>query len=383
MVIDSTGEVTPRERQPADGLTRRDAIRLFGVGAAGLALGGRAAQPARAQDATAEPDPEAEADPEAETPEATAVPGGTPVGSTGQVTIYSGRQENLVGPLIGRFEGATGVDAAVRYAGTPELALQILDEGDNSPADVFLAQDAGFLGLLANEGRFQKLPDELLARVDPRFRSPDGFWVGVSGRARVAVYNTDKLTEADLPASVLDFTDPKWKGQIGWAPENASFQAFVTALRLVKGEEAARAWLEAMQANDPVAFGSNDEIVAAVGRGEIQVGLANHYYVYELKAAEGEDFPVANHFFADGDPGALINVAGVGVLDGAANAEQALRFVDYLLQRDAQTYFAEETFEYPLIEGVPSAGDLKPLAEIESPDLDLSDDVGRGWSSVD
>ena len=175
MVIDSTGEVTPRERQPADGLTRRDAIRLLGVGAAGLALGARAAQPARAQVVTAEPDPEAEADPEAETPEATAVTGGTPVGTTGQVTIYSGRQENLVGPLIGRFEGVTGVDAAVRFAGTPELALQILDEEDNSPADVFLAQDAGFLGLLANEGRFQKLPDELLARGDPRFRSPDGF----------------------------------------------------------------------------------------------------------------------------------------------------------------------------------------------------------------
>ena len=340
-------------------LTRRGVVRLIG-GASGLVLVGAGGRAALAQEATPVADPVAGE--------------GTPARSGGDVTIYSGRSERLVGPLMERFQEATGIEASVRYAGTGELAATLLDEGDATRASAFFAQDAGALGLLASEGRFQALPDEVLERVDPRFRSPDGLWVGVSGRARVLVYNTDELAPEDLPASVLDLTDPAWQGKIGWAPENASFQAFVTALRVLRGDDAAREWLEAMQANGTVGFGdSNAAIVRAVGAGEIQAGLVNHYYLYAVKAEEGEGFPIANHFFAAGDPGSLVNVAGVGVLDGAEDAEQALAFVDYLLGEEAQTYFAEETSEYPLIPGVPTAEGLRPLAEVGSPDLDLSD----------
>jgi iron(III) transport system substrate-binding protein len=267
----------------------------------------------------------------------------------------------------------TGVDAEIRYADSGEMAAAILEEGDASPASLFISQDAGLLGVLAGEGRLAPLPDELLERVDPRFRSPDGLWVGVSGRARVAVYNTDALTEADLPASVLDLTDPRWRGQIGWAPGNASFQAFVTALRQLEGEEGARAWLEGMIANEPQAFDGNAPIVRAVGEGELQLGLVNHYYLYEIKAEEGEDFPIANHFFSGGDPGSLVNVAGLGVLSSAPDPEQALALADCLLQPEAQTYFATETSEYPLIEGVESAEGLPALADVESPEIDLTD----------
>jgi iron(III) transport system substrate-binding protein len=279
----------------------------------------------------------------------------------------------LVGALVERFESATGIDAEVRYGETAALAATILEEGDNSPASFYFSQDAGALGALAEAGRLQKLPDDLLNRVDARFRSPDGLWVGTSGRARVAAYNTDLLTEADLPTSVLDLVDPKWKGQIGWAPPNASFQAFVTALRVIEGEDAARAWLEAMIANEPATFEGNGPIVAAVGAGEIQLGLVNHYYVYEAKQEQGDDFPVANHFFAAGDPGSLINVAGVGVLVDAPDADAALRLADYLLDTDAQTYFADETFEYPLIAGVPTVAGLRPLSDVQGPDIDLGD----------
>ncbi|CAA9586318.1 MAG: Ferric iron ABC transporter, iron-binding protein, partial [uncultured Thermomicrobiales bacterium] len=290
-------------------MTRRGVIRAAGVGAAGLALAGLAVGPVAAQDAT----PEAEADPVAD-PEAG---GGTPSGEGGELTIYSGRNENLVGPLLERFGEESGIDAEVRYAGTSELAATLLEEGENTPAGAFLAQDAGALGLLAAEGLLQPLPEELLNRVDERFRSPDGLWVGVSGRARVLVYNTDAVEEADLPASVRDLTDPRWRGQVGWAPENASFQSFVTAFRQLDGDEATREWLEGMLANEPVNFAdSNAQVVAAVGAGEISVGLANHYYLYAAKEEEGEDFPIANHFFAAGDPGSLVNVAGVGILAG-------------------------------------------------------------------
>lgn len=388
-----------------DELSRRALLRLVTGGAIGLTFATsstRLGWRATAQEATVEPEPDPEADPEATVepeadpeadpeatveaeadpeadPEATAgespTPGvaGSPVGTLGNVTIYSGRNENLVGSLIEAFEVTTAIDAEVRYGETAALAATIIEEGDNSPASLFFSQDAGALGALAEAGRLQPLPDELLNKVDARFRSPDGLWVGTSGRARVAVYNTDALTAADLPASVLDLVDPKWQGQIGWAPANASFQAFVTALRLLEGEDAARVWLEGMLANDPAVFDGNGPIVAAVGAGEIQLGLVNHYYVYEAQAEEGADFPVANHFFAAGDPGSLVNVAGVGVLINAPDAEAALRFAGYLLEPDAQTYFAEETFEYPLIAGIPTAPDLRPLSEVQGPDIDLGD----------
>jgi len=325
-----------------------------------------------AQEATPAPEPNPEAEEDAESTE-TVTPGGTPVGSAGKATVYSGRNENLIGPILTRCEGLTGVDAEIRYGDSPELAATLLEEGDRSPASLFISQDAGLLGLLAKDGRLAKLPDDLLNRVNPRFRSPDGLWVGVSGRARVAAYNTDKLKETDLPASVLDLVDPRWKGKMGWAPGNASFQAFVTALRFLKGEDAARAWLDGMIANEPQAFDSNGPVVRAIGEGEIELGLVNHYYIYEIKAEEGEDFPVANHFFPVGDPGSLVNAAGVGLLTSAPDADQALALAGCLLTPEAQEYFARKTYEYPLIAGVAAAEDLPKLEEIESPDIDLSD----------
>lgn len=356
-------------------LSRRRLVLLAGAMGAGLAVTRR--RDVLAQDATetpgAEPDPEPdpEADPEAEV-EPSSTAGGTPVGEAGDATIYCGRNETLVGPLLTQLEGLTGVDLDVRYGDSGELAATILEEGDSSPASVFFSQDAGLLGLLAGEGRLAELPADLLERVDPRFRSPDGLWVGLSGRARVLVYNTDALTEADLPTSVLQLTDPKWSGKIGWAPTNASFQSFVTALRLLEGEDAARTWLEGIIANEPEVFDGNAAVVRAVGEGELEVGLVNHYYLYEIKQEEGDDFPIANHFFSAGDPGSLVNVAGVGLLASAPDVEQGLAVIDALLSTEAQTYFAEKTFEYPLIEGVPTAEGLPALSEIESPDLDLS-----------
>ena len=305
--------------------------------------------------------------------EATPTISGSPVGSGGELVIYSGRNENLIGDLIAEFQAATGIRADVRYGDTAELAATILDEGDNSPADVFFSQDAGALGALAKEGRLQTLSNDVLDRVDPKFRSDDGTWVGSSGRARVAIYNVEMLTESDLPSSVVDLTDPKWSGQIGWAPTNGSFQAFVTAFRVLRGDDAAREWLEGMLANEPVVFDTNAAIALAVGEGELPLGLVNHYYMYEVQAEENKTLPLANHFFAAGDPGSLVNVAGVGVLTTAGNGPQAQAFVDYLLSTEAQTYFAEKTFEYPLVEGVATAPGLVPLAEIQSSDIDLSD----------
>jgi iron(III) transport system substrate-binding protein len=342
--------------------------RTLVVGTGGLlALGLASPLLASAQTASPEADPEPDPEPDPEAGTATAA-------GAGDFTLYSGRNETLVGPLLEQYAAETGVTVDTRFGGTGELAATILEEGENSPASAFFAQDAGALGLLADEGRFQQLPDEILELVDPRFRDPDGRWVGVTGRARVLAYNTDVLTEEELPSSVHDLTDSAWAGRVGWAPENASFQAFITAFRLLEGDDAAREWLEAMIANGTVNFGdSNTAIVQAVGAGEIDAGLVNHYYAYVVGQEEGPDFPVANHFFAAGDPGSLINVAGIGILEGAENTEAALAFTAYLLSPAAQEYFATETFEYPLVAGIEASEGLAPLSEIGHPEIDLGD----------
>jgi iron(III) transport system substrate-binding protein len=290
----------------------------------------------------------------------------------GALVVYSGRSEELVGPVFEQFEERTGVDVQVRYGDTAELAATILEEGENSPADLFFAQDPGALGALQDEGRFQPLPQDVLDRVPERFRSPDGVWVGTSGRARVVAYNTQELSEGDLPPSILDFTDPKWEGKIGWAPTNGSFQAFVTALRVLEGEDAARDWLEGIQANDPFEYPDNLTAIEGVASGEVQVAFVNHYYLFQVMEEQGEDVPVRNYYLKNGDPGALVLAAGAGILDTAQNPEAARGFLDYVLSEEAQQYFADETFEYPLVEGIEINEELVPLSEIQSPNIDLS-----------
>ena len=288
------------------------------------------------------------------------------------LTVYSGRNENLVGPLLEQFEEDSGIAIQVKYGGTAEIAATILEEGANSPADVFYAQDAGALGALQAENRLAALPDAVLNAVEPRFRSPQGQWVGTSGRARVVVYNTESVKPEDLPPSILDFTDPIWKGRIGWAPTNGSFQAFVTAMRVTLGEDRTRAWLVGIKANEPKVYPKNTPTVQAAVDGEIAVGFVNHYYLFRIRAEQG-NVPAENYFPPNGDLGAMINVAGAGVIAGTKNQAAAEQLVAYLLSRQAQEYFATETYEYPLAHGVAAHSDLPPLATIQTPDIDLSD----------
>jgi iron(III) transport system substrate-binding protein len=288
-----------------------------------------------------------------------------------RLVVYSGRSESLVAPLIEQFSAATGIQVDVRYAGTSELAATLLEEGSNSPADVFYAQDPGGLG--AVEFLLSALPQELLDRVSAQFRSPTALWVGVSGRARTLVYNTDVLSEADLPDDIFDLIDSKWKDRLGWAPTNASFQAMVTAMRQLWGEDKTRQWLEGIQANDPTVYPKNTPQVEAVGRGEIDIGMVNHYYLFRFLSSDGEDFPARNYHPRSGGPGALVMVSGVGILNSSQNRDVAERFIDFMLSQVAQQYFASTTFEYPVIEGVVTDRLLVPLEDINAPDIPLSD----------
>lgn len=294
--------------------------------------------------------------------------------SDGAFTLYSGRDEDLVQPLIDLFEDETGTDVEVRYGNTAELGALLLEEGEQSPAQVFLAQDAGALGALSNAGRFVTLPASITDAVPAGFTSTDGSWVGVTGRARVIVYDGDQLTAAEVPTSVDAFTDPEWSGRFGIAPSNASFQAFVTAYRVLNGEDAADEWVAGIAANQPQIFENNGALLAAVNEGVVEAGLLNHYYWFAQAAETGaENMRAQLSFPEEGDAGAIVNVSGAGLLRTGETDADALAFIEFLVSAEAQQYFVDETFEYPLVDGVDAPADLPPLESLVNPDLDLTD----------
>jgi len=288
------------------------------------------------------------------------------------LTIYSGRDEALIGPLLEQFAEANDVDIDVRYGETADLALLIAEEGDNTPADVFLSQSPGAVGFLANEGLLGRLSADELSAVDARFESDDGRWIGLSARQRVLVYNEELVDEADLPESVLDLTDETYSGDVALAPTNGSFQDFVTAMRQIEGEDVAAQWLSDMQANGSPTYADNSSIVDAVARGEVPMGLVNHYYNFR-KLEEDPDAPSSNYVFPNGDVGSLLIASTASILAGTDKQDEASMFIDYLLSDDAQQFYSDETFEYPLTEGAEPSADLPPLESLETPDIDLND----------
>ncbi|PRX47150.1 iron(III) transport system substrate-binding protein [Prauserella shujinwangii] len=290
------------------------------------------------------------------------------------LVIYSGRHEGLVGGLLDRLGQATGLDVEVRYGGSAEMAAQILEEGAATEADLFFSQDAGALGALGEQGRLATLPARVLNRAPEKFRAADGSWVATSARARVVAYDPGQVREEELPESADDLLDPRWRGQIGYAPTNASWQASVTGFRVLRGEAGARAWLTGFAGNQPQRYQNNLAVLDAVDQGQIALGLINHYYWHRKVAEVGEENVNARlHYVGGDDPLALVNVAGAGVVEGNDSPDAALKAVEFLLSEQAQRYFADNTAEYPVNADVTSARhDLPPLTEVQSPDIDLS-----------
>ena len=279
------------------------------------------------------------------------------------LTIYSGRSKSLVDPIIQQFEKETGIEVKVSYANTTQLAAKLRTEGASSPADLFWAQDAGALGAVSKKGLFGKLPASVVSRVPETFRQTDGLWIATSGRARVLAYSPERVTADALPDSIFDLPQPKWKGKVGWAPLNASFQAFVTALRAQVGDEMAEQWLRDMKVNGAKTYPKNTPIIEALAAGEIDLGLPNHYYLFRFKKGNSS-YPVEQTFFKANDPGNLVNIAGIGLLKRSENRKTALKFIEYLLSAKAQQYFVGEVFEYPVTKEVIPNAKLLPLDEL-------------------
>jgi iron(III) transport system substrate-binding protein len=263
-----------------------------------------------------------------------------------KIIIYSGRSEDLIGDLIGDFTKQTGIEVDVKYGDTTQLAMLILEEGSKSPADIFFAQDAGALGLLDNNNMFEKLPNNITKNVSTNFKSSNDRWIGTSARARTIVYNTEKVNVAKLPQDLMALCDPEYKGKVGWAPTNASFQSYISALIQEQGDKITREWLRCMIQNDTKSYAKNTAIVEAVGRSEILYGLANHYYLYQI-LGQNPDYKIENHYFDGSEMGNFVNVAGVGVLNSSQNYNSAMKFVEYLMSEKSQNYFVEKTNEYP------------------------------------
>jgi iron(III) transport system substrate-binding protein len=301
---------------------------------------------------------------------ATAPTSSAPTATGEVVTLYSGRTEELIAPLIDRFEEASGIDVEVRYGTSPEMAATLLTEGANSPADLFYAQDPASLGSVAN--LMTPLPDSILSLVPESFRDPGGLWVGVTMRSRVLAYNPELVGEDELPESYRDLVDPEWSGRVGVAPTNGSFVAFVSAIILLEGEDVAREWLQGLAANDPITFDGNAPIAAAVDAGDVAVGLINHYYLLELGAEQGQ-VTAKNHYFSQPDAGSLIMPSGIEVLATASNPGGATQLISFLLTEESQTYFAETNFEYPVVTGIPAPAGVPPVDTLVSPSLSATD----------
>jgi len=287
----------------------------------------------------------------------------------GELTVYSGRGEFLVGELVGSIDDLyDDLDLTVRYGGSTDLVNQIVNEGEGSPADVFYSVNAGALGALADEGRTQALPADVTETVREEFRTEQ--WVGTSGRARTVPYNTDEYDESELPDDIMAYPE-EFDGDLGWAPSYGSAQAFVTAMRILEGEDPTREWLEAMVERGAATYPDEFRTCQEIADGQIDAAFTNHYYIQRVLDGNPEA-PIATAF-TEGDAGAVFNVAGAAVVDTASDADLASNFVRHLLSAEAQDYFARSTFEYPLIPEVEPIGDLPTIDELDVPDIDLSE----------
>ncbi len=293
--------------------------------------------------------------------------------SDGRFTLYAGRDEGLIAPLIEQFTAETGIEVEARYGSSTELNALLLEEGDRTPADVFLSQDAGALGSLSNAGLVAKIPAELADLVPAGFTSDNDDWIGVTGRARVIAYDSEKMSEADVPDSVDALVDDEWSGRVGFPPGNASFQSFVTAYRVLNGEDAADAWVQAISENSPVLTERNGPTLDLVNSGQLDLALINHYYWYQTAAEVGADNMRAKLKFLPGDAGGIVNVTGAALLKGSETDPDAIAFIEYLVSEAGQRYFVENTFEYPLLPGVDAPEGLPALDTLVNPNLDLSD----------
>ncbi len=289
------------------------------------------------------------------------------------LVIYNAQHEELLDEIVPLFEEESGLDVELRSGKDLEMANQIVEEGEDSPADVFLTENSPAMSIVDNAGLFAELPADATAPIPEQYVPAEHTWTGFLARSTVAMYNTESMTEADMPASLLDFADPEWEGRVAFSPTGADFQAIVSAVLELEGEEATRAWLEGLEANG-VIVQNNLVVMQSVDSGEVDAGIAYHYYWYRDREENGTDSDSsALHFFGDQDPGAFLSISGAGILASSEHQEAAEEFVTWLTGTDAQQAMAESyALEYPLNPDATLNPAVKPFDELEPPEVDVS-----------
>jgi iron(III) transport system substrate-binding protein len=287
------------------------------------------------------------------------------------ITLYNAQHEDLMKEMTDAFTKETGIKVAMRNGDDLEMANQIAQEGDGSPADVFVTENSPAMTIVDGRGLFAPASAATLAQVPARYRPADGSWVGFAARQTVFVYNTGKPAAQALPTSILDLADPQWKGRFGYSPTGADFQAIVSAVLALQGEAKTKAWLKGLKEN-AVAYQGNTKVMAAVNKGDIEGGVIYHYSWYQDQAESGEDSKNTKlHFFAPGDAGAFTSVSGAGVLKSTDNPTGAQKLVEFLTSKAGQQVLSgSEALEYSIASGVPANKALRPLAGLKAPKVD-------------
>lgn len=290
------------------------------------------------------------------------------------LTLYSGQHPQTVDALIADFGAATGIKVRVHAGEGPEVANQLVEEGLDSPADVYFTENSPELMVLEEKGLLADIAPDALASVPKHYSSPTGKWLAVLARTNVLAYNPAVIKESDLPKSMLDLAAPAWKDKIAIAPTDADFLPVVGAVIALRGKDVALAWLKGLKANAQI-FDDDEAVAAAVEGGRVAMGLVNNYYWDRLVMQQGAANTHSKlYYFANGDPGAVVNVSGVAVLKSAPFPDAAQKFAAYLVSERAQELLAtgKVNFEYPLRPGVAPDPMLKPFAELQPPALDAA-----------
>ncbi|WP_144672694.1 iron ABC transporter substrate-binding protein [Arthrobacter sp. U41] len=290
---------------------------------------------------------------------------------SGEITVYNAQHESLTQEWVDAFTAKTGVKVTLRQGSDTEMSNQIIQEGQASPADVFLTENSPAMAQVENAGLFADVDKATVDQVPADFRPSTNKWTGIAARSTVLVYDTTKLTEDLLPKSMLDLAKPEWKGKWAASPSGADFQAIVSALLELKGEAATEEWLKGMKENSK-AYKGNSTAMKAVNAGEVDAALIYHYYYYGDQAKTGENSKnVAPFYFKNQDPGAFVSVSGGGVLQSSKNAAAAQAFVKFITGKQGQEILQKgNSFEYAIASDVPANEKLVPLAELEAPTVD-------------
>jgi iron(III) transport system substrate-binding protein len=305
------------------------------------------------------------------TPAATGSSDASAGAGNGEITVYNAQHESLTKEWIDGFTAETGIKVTMRQGSDTELSNQIIQEGEASPADVFLTENSPAMTQVENAGLFADVDEATIAQVPEEFRPSTGKWTGIAARSTVLVYDKNKLTEDQLPKSMLDLANPEWKGKWAASPSGADFQAIVSALLELKGEAATEEWLKGMKENFK-AYKGNSTAMKAVNAGEVDAALIYHYYYYGDQAKTGENSNnVTPYYFKNQDPGAFVSVSGGGVLKTSKNQEAAQEFLKYVTGTKGQEILKDGTsFEYAIASDVPANEKLVPIAELQAPTVD-------------